>query len=118
MARPRALLGSPQVPKPLPSSYAWLLSPSPPATAPQQEADTEVNTETLNKSSSQGTSSSTQAAPPETTASTSKDKEASAEKSKDGGSVSIRTSLARDTDPLGQAESQDLSPCLPPLKVA
>ncbi|XP_053782054.1 MYND-type zinc finger-containing chromatin reader ZMYND8 isoform X19 [Desmodus rotundus] len=57
------------------------------ATAPQQEADTEVNTETLNKSSSQGTSSSTQAAPPETTASTSKDKEASAEKSKDGGST-------------------------------
>ncbi|XP_054429618.1 MYND-type zinc finger-containing chromatin reader ZMYND8 isoform X5 [Pteronotus mesoamericanus] len=56
------------------------------ATAPQQEADTEVNTETLNKSSSQGTSSSTQAAPPET-ASTSKDKEASAEKSKDGGST-------------------------------
>ncbi|XP_035865819.1 protein kinase C-binding protein 1 isoform X15 [Phyllostomus discolor] len=54
------------------------------ATAPQQEADTEVNTETLNKSSSQGTSSSTQAAPPET-ASTSKDKETSAEKSKDGG---------------------------------
>ncbi|KAF6089823.1 zinc finger MYND-type containing 8 [Phyllostomus discolor] len=53
------------------------------ATAPQQEADTEVNTETLNKSSSQGTSSSTQAAPPET-ASTSKDKETSAEKSKDG----------------------------------
>ncbi|KAM5304257.1 MYND-type zinc finger-containing chromatin reader ZMYND8 isoform 6-T7 [Glossophaga mutica] len=56
------------------------------ATAPQQEADTEVNTETLNKSSSQGTSSSTQATPPET-ASTSKDKETSAEKSKDGGST-------------------------------
>lgn len=81
--------GPPQVPKPLPSSDACLL-PSPPATAPQQEADTEVNAETLNKSSSQGTSSSTQAAPPET-ASTSKDKETSAEKSKDGGSVSIRT---------------------------
>ncbi|XP_053527077.1 protein kinase C-binding protein 1 isoform X15 [Artibeus jamaicensis] len=56
------------------------------ATAPQQEADTEVNTETLSKSSSQGTSSSTQATPPET-ASTSKDKETSAEKSKDSGST-------------------------------
>ncbi|XP_036900127.1 protein kinase C-binding protein 1 isoform X23 [Sturnira hondurensis] len=56
------------------------------ATAPQQEADAEVNTETLSKSSSQGTSSSTQAAAPET-ASTSKDKETSAEKSKDGGST-------------------------------
>ncbi|KAF6285112.1 zinc finger MYND-type containing 8 [Rhinolophus ferrumequinum] len=55
------------------------------ATAPQQEADTEVNTETLNKSS-QGSSSSTQAAPAET-ASASKDKETSAEKSKDSGST-------------------------------
>ncbi|XP_064429383.1 MYND-type zinc finger-containing chromatin reader ZMYND8 isoform X16 [Mirounga angustirostris] len=55
------------------------------ATAPQQEADAEVSTETLNKSS-QGGSSSTQAAPPET-ASTSKDKETSAEKSKDSGST-------------------------------
>uniref|UniRef100_A0A8C0QKX6 Zinc finger MYND-type containing 8 n=2 Tax=Canis lupus familiaris TaxID=9615 RepID=A0A8C0QKX6_CANLF len=55
------------------------------ATAPQQEADAEVNTETLNKSS-QGSSSSTQAAPTET-ASTSKDKESSAEKSKDSGST-------------------------------
>ncbi|XP_048078167.1 MYND-type zinc finger-containing chromatin reader ZMYND8 isoform X33 [Ursus arctos] len=55
------------------------------ATAPQQEADAEVNTETLNKSS-QGSSSSTQAAPTET-ASTSKDKETSAEKSKDSGST-------------------------------
>ncbi|XP_061065722.1 MYND-type zinc finger-containing chromatin reader ZMYND8 isoform X18 [Eubalaena glacialis] len=54
------------------------------ATAPQQEADAEVNTETLNKSS-QGASSNTQAAPPET--STSKEKEAPAEKSKDGGST-------------------------------
>lgn len=55
------------------------------ATAPQQEADTEVNTETLNKSA-QGSSSSTQAAPAET-ASASKDKETSAEKSKDSGST-------------------------------
>ncbi|XP_016060297.1 PREDICTED: protein kinase C-binding protein 1 isoform X3 [Miniopterus natalensis] len=55
------------------------------ATAPQQEADTEVNTETLNKSS-QGTSSSTQATPSET-ASASKEKETSAEKSKDSGST-------------------------------
>ncbi|KAM5220652.1 MYND-type zinc finger-containing chromatin reader ZMYND8 isoform 42-T45 [Hipposideros larvatus] len=55
------------------------------ATAPQQEADTEVNTETLNKSS-QGSSSSTQAAPAET-ASASKEKESSAEKSKDSGST-------------------------------
>ncbi|XP_026933933.1 MYND-type zinc finger-containing chromatin reader ZMYND8 isoform X20 [Sagmatias obliquidens] len=54
------------------------------ATAPQQEADAEVNTETLNKSS-QGTSSNTQAAPPET--SSSKEKEAPAEKSKDSGST-------------------------------
>uniref|UniRef100_A0A8C0E000 Zinc finger MYND-type containing 8 n=1 Tax=Balaenoptera musculus TaxID=9771 RepID=A0A8C0E000_BALMU len=54
------------------------------ATAPQQEADAEVNTETLNKSS-QGASSNTQAAPPET--STSKEKETPAEKSKDGGST-------------------------------
>uniref|UniRef100_A0A452VM78 Zinc finger MYND-type containing 8 n=1 Tax=Ursus maritimus TaxID=29073 RepID=A0A452VM78_URSMA len=50
-----------------------------------QSADGEVNTETLNKSS-QGSSSSTQAAPTET-ASTSKDKETSAEKSKDSGST-------------------------------
>ncbi|XP_045836412.1 protein kinase C-binding protein 1 isoform X7 [Meles meles] len=55
------------------------------ATAPQQEADAEVNSETLNKPS-QGSSSSTQAAPTET-ASTSKDKEAPAEKSKDSGST-------------------------------
>lgn len=61
--------------------------PLPSATAPQQEADPEVNTETLNKPS-QGASSSTQAAPPE--ASASKEKEAPAEKSKDSGSVSIR----------------------------
>ncbi|XP_059263157.1 MYND-type zinc finger-containing chromatin reader ZMYND8 isoform X9 [Mustela nigripes] len=55
------------------------------ATAPQQEADAEVNSETLNKPS-QGSSSSTQAAPTET-ASTSKEKEAPAEKSKDSGST-------------------------------
>ncbi|XP_054554054.1 MYND-type zinc finger-containing chromatin reader ZMYND8 isoform X10 [Talpa occidentalis] len=55
------------------------------ATAPQQEADAEVNTETLNKSA-QGGSSSTQAAPPET-ASASKEKETPAEKSKDSGST-------------------------------
>nr|XP_018872740.1 MYND-type zinc finger-containing chromatin reader ZMYND8 isoform X6 [Gorilla gorilla gorilla] len=55
------------------------------ATAPQQEADAEVNTETLNKSS-QGSSSSTQSAPSET-ANASKEKETSAEKSKDSGST-------------------------------
>ncbi|XP_032206342.1 protein kinase C-binding protein 1 isoform X14 [Mustela erminea] len=55
------------------------------ATAPQQEADAEVNSETLNKPS-QGSSSSTQATPTET-ASTSKEKEAPAEKSKDSGST-------------------------------
>eukprot|EP00074_Homo_sapiens_P103111 XP_016883249.1 protein kinase C-binding protein 1 isoform X5 [Homo sapiens] len=55
------------------------------ATAPQQEADAEVNTETLNKSS-QGSSSSTQSAPSET-ASASKEKETSAEKSKESGST-------------------------------
>lgn len=55
------------------------------ATAPQQEADSEVNTETLNKSS-QGSSSSTQAAPSDT-AGASKDKEPSAEQSKDSGST-------------------------------
>ncbi|XP_054960851.1 MYND-type zinc finger-containing chromatin reader ZMYND8 isoform X19 [Pan paniscus] len=55
------------------------------ATAPQQEADAEVNTETLNKSS-QGSSLSTQSAPSET-ASASKEKETSAEKSKDSGST-------------------------------
>ncbi|XP_045151338.1 protein kinase C-binding protein 1 isoform X11 [Echinops telfairi] len=55
------------------------------ATAPQQEADAEVSTETLSKPS-QAASSSTQAAPPEA-ATASKEKEASAEKSKDGGST-------------------------------
>lgn len=96
------------------SAHPWLFPPSPPATAPQQEADSEVNTETLNKSS-QGSSSSTQAAPSDT-ASASKEKEPSAEKSKDSGSVSIRRPLAGDSNPLGQAESQDLSPFPPPLK--
>ncbi|XP_037668311.1 protein kinase C-binding protein 1 isoform X4 [Choloepus didactylus] len=55
------------------------------ATAPQQEADAEVNAETLNKSS-QASSSSTQSAPPET-ANASKEKETSAEKSRDSGST-------------------------------
>ncbi|XP_064132237.1 MYND-type zinc finger-containing chromatin reader ZMYND8 isoform X21 [Loxodonta africana] len=55
------------------------------ATAPQQEADAEVNPETLNKSS-QGSSSSTQSAPSET-ASASKEKETAAEKSKDSSSL-------------------------------
>ncbi|XP_064132236.1 MYND-type zinc finger-containing chromatin reader ZMYND8 isoform X19 [Loxodonta africana] len=55
------------------------------ATAPQQEADAEVNPETLNKSS-QGSSSSTQSAPSET-ASASKEKETAAEKSKDSSST-------------------------------
>nr|KAF6472941.1 zinc finger MYND-type containing 8 [Molossus molossus] len=58
------------------------------ATAPQQEADTEVNTETLNKSS-QGASSSAQAAPSEP-AGASKEKEPSGEKSKDSSSVNPR----------------------------
>lgn len=98
---------------PLGSPVAFPSFP-PPATAPQQEADSEVNTETLNKSS-QGSSSSTQAAPSDT-ASASKDKEPSAEQSKDSGSVSVCRLLAGDSDPLGQAESQDLSPCLPPPK--
>ncbi|XP_036757969.2 MYND-type zinc finger-containing chromatin reader ZMYND8 isoform X20 [Manis pentadactyla] len=55
------------------------------ATAPQQEADSEVSSETLNKSS-QGSSSSTQPASSET-ASASKEKETTAEKSKDSGST-------------------------------
>ncbi|XP_008570771.1 PREDICTED: protein kinase C-binding protein 1 isoform X2 [Galeopterus variegatus] len=55
------------------------------ATAPQQEADAEVNAETLNKSS-QGSSASTQSAPSET-ASASKEKEPPAEKSKESGST-------------------------------
>ncbi|XP_033622954.1 protein kinase C-binding protein 1 isoform X20 [Fukomys damarensis] len=55
------------------------------ATAPQQEADTEANTETLNKPS-QGSSASAQSAPADT-ASASKEKETSAEKSKDSGST-------------------------------
>ncbi|KAM5246166.1 MYND-type zinc finger-containing chromatin reader ZMYND8 isoform 1-T1 [Ctenodactylus gundi] len=55
------------------------------ATAPQQETDAEVNTETLNKSS-QGSTTSTQSAPAES-ASASKEKETSSEKSKDSGST-------------------------------
>ncbi|VTJ66107.1 Hypothetical predicted protein [Marmota monax] len=55
------------------------------ATAPQQEADAEVNTETGNKPS-QGGSSSAQPAASDTT-SASKEKEPSAEKSKDSGST-------------------------------
>ena len=82
MAWPRAVRGFLWFWKPWPSAYTWLLSSvPPPATAPQQEADAEVNTETLNKSSG------TQAAPTDA-ASTSKDKEPSTEKSKDSGSVS------------------------------
>ncbi|XP_046925784.1 protein kinase C-binding protein 1 isoform X9 [Lynx rufus] len=69
------------------------------ATAPQQEADAEVNTETLNKSSG------TQAAPTDA-ASTSKDKEPPTEKSKDSsstipGAVSLAAGAAatRSEDP-------------------
>uniref|UniRef100_A0A8D0NFV6 Protein kinase C-binding protein 1 n=1 Tax=Sus scrofa TaxID=9823 RepID=A0A8D0NFV6_PIG len=77
------------------------------ATAPQQEADPEVNTETLNKPS-QGASSSTQAAPPE--ASTSKEKEAPAEKSKDSGST-LDLSGSRETPSsilLGSNQGSDI----------
>ncbi|XP_045430729.1 protein kinase C-binding protein 1 isoform X13 [Pipistrellus kuhlii] len=55
------------------------------ATAPQQEGDSESNTETPNKSS-QGSSASTPAAPSDT-ANASKEKETAAEKSKDSGST-------------------------------
>ncbi|XP_013373766.1 PREDICTED: protein kinase C-binding protein 1 isoform X12 [Chinchilla lanigera] len=55
------------------------------ATAPQQEADAEVNAETVNKPS-QGSSSSAPAAPADT-ASATKEKEPSTEKSKDSGST-------------------------------
>uniref|UniRef100_A0A8C9BTD3 Zinc finger MYND-type containing 8 n=1 Tax=Phocoena sinus TaxID=42100 RepID=A0A8C9BTD3_PHOSS len=78
------------------------------ATAPQQEADAEVNTETLNKSS-QGTSSNTQAAPPET--SSSKEKETPAEKSKDSGST-LDLSGSRETPSsilLGSSQGSDHS---------
>nr|KAF6424273.1 zinc finger MYND-type containing 8 [Rousettus aegyptiacus] len=77
------------------------------ATAPQQEADSEVNTETLNKSS-QGSSSSTQAAPSDT-ASASKDKEPSAEQSKDSGST-LDLSGSRETPSsilLGSSQGSD-----------
>ncbi|XP_039105352.1 protein kinase C-binding protein 1 isoform X15 [Hyaena hyaena] len=83
------------------------------ATAPQQEADAEVNTETLSKSS-QGGSSGSQAAPTET-ASTSKDKEPPAEKSKDSGStipgaanLVAGAAATRSEDPL--ASSTTLAP--------
>ncbi|XP_063489443.1 MYND-type zinc finger-containing chromatin reader ZMYND8 isoform X37 [Symphalangus syndactylus] len=76
------------------------------ATAPQQEADAEVNTETLNKSS-QGSSSSTQSAPSET-ASASKEKETSAEKSKDSGST-IRGVI----NPVGAAAMRRGDPHVP-----
>lgn len=65
--------------------HGFSLSPLSPATAPQQEADTEVNAETGSKPS-QGGSSSSQPAASDTT-SASKEKETSAEKSKDSGSV-------------------------------
>ncbi|KAJ7413077.1 protein kinase C-binding protein 1 isoform X3 [Willisornis vidua] len=60
------------------------------ATATQQETDTEISTETLNKSSQP--SSSVQSTPTET-ASTPKEKEGSADKSKD--SVTIATGVTR-----------------------
>uniref|UniRef100_A0A8C9NIX8 Zinc finger MYND-type containing 8 n=1 Tax=Serinus canaria TaxID=9135 RepID=A0A8C9NIX8_SERCA len=59
------------------------------ATATQQETDTEISTETLNKSSQP--SSSVQSTPTET-ASTPKEKEGSADKSKESVTVSIITS--------------------------
>nr|XP_044603727.1 protein kinase C-binding protein 1 isoform X15 [Equus asinus] len=79
------------------------------ATAPQQEADAEVSTETLNKSS-QGSSSSAQAAPPEA-ASASKEKETPAEKSKDSGST-LDLSGSRETPSsilLGSSQGSDHS---------
>ena len=92
--------------------YALLIHgfccPLPTATAPQQEADPEVNTETLTKSS-QGTSSSTQAAPTESSAS--KEKETPAEKSKDGGSVSICPTR------LGAKQNLRPAPLPPPRRV-
>lgn len=79
-----------------PCPFSMCIFPVYPATAPQQEADTEVNTEALNKSS-QSSTSSTQAATPDT-ASASKEKEAATEKSKDSsGSVSTSRPLARGT---------------------
>ena len=78
------------------------------ATTPQQDIDPEVNIETLNKSS-QGTSSSTQAAPTESSAS--KEKETPAEKSKDGGSVSICPTR------LGAKQNLRPAPLPPPRRV-
>lgn len=80
------------------------------ATAPQQEADTEVNTETASKPS-QGSSSSTQPAASDTT-SASKEKETSAEKSKDGGST-LDLSGSRETPSsilLGSNQGSGMSP--------
>ncbi|XP_049636466.1 protein kinase C-binding protein 1 isoform X2 [Suncus etruscus] len=65
------------------------------ATAPQQEADAEVNTEALNKSS-QSSTSSTQVATPDT-ASASKEKEAATEKSKDSSGSTLDLSGSRET---------------------
>ncbi|XP_029340265.1 protein kinase C-binding protein 1 isoform X17 [Mus caroli] len=79
------------------------------ATAPQQEADTEASTETGNKSS-QGNSSNTQSAPSEP-ASTPKEKEAPAEKSKDSNST-LDLSGSRETPSsmlLGSNQSSDHS---------
>nr|XP_013005853.1 protein kinase C-binding protein 1 isoform X10 [Cavia porcellus] len=79
------------------------------ATAPQQEADAEVNTETLSKPS-QGSTSGTQAAPADT-ASASKEKEPSAEKSKDSGST-LDLSGSRETPSsilLGSSQGSDHS---------
>uniref|UniRef100_A0A8C9JL93 Zinc finger MYND-type containing 8 n=1 Tax=Panthera tigris altaica TaxID=74533 RepID=A0A8C9JL93_PANTA len=76
------------------------------ATAPQQEADAEVNTETLNKSSG------TQAAPTDA-ASTSKDKEPSTEKSKDSGST-LDLSGSRETPSSILLGSNQGSGMLPP----
>uniref|UniRef100_A0A8C5U386 Zinc finger MYND-type containing 8 n=1 Tax=Malurus cyaneus samueli TaxID=2593467 RepID=A0A8C5U386_9PASS len=76
------------------------------ATATQQEADTEISTETLNKSSQP--SSSVQSTPTET-ASTPKEKEGSADKSKESVTVSIITSNKnnpRGTGPLSLSLSR------------
>nr|KAF6472947.1 zinc finger MYND-type containing 8 [Molossus molossus] len=81
------------------------------ATAPQQEADTEVNTETLNKSS-QGASSSAQAAPSEP-AGASKEKEPSGEKSKDSSST-LDLSGSRETPSSILLGSNQGSGTLPP----
>ncbi|XP_077023729.1 MYND-type zinc finger-containing chromatin reader ZMYND8 isoform X4 [Tamandua tetradactyla] len=79
------------------------------ATAPQQEADAEVNAETLNKPSQTGASGS-QPAPPDA-ASASKEKESSAEKSRDSGST-LDLSGSRETPSsilLGSTQGSDHS---------